>query len=235
MTGTTRDLLRLVSLLRVLLPEFWTLRRFVRGTAASQAPTRFAERLVALGPTFVKLGQVLSTRPDVMPQGYVEALSRLQENGPEIPLEVVHATLESELGKPVDQLFATFDPKPVAAASLSQVHRATLPDGTVVAVKIQRPDLDRLVRRDLDALQAGLGLLGRLVPRRLQRTGMPEFLTEFPPLHASRAGLLPRGTRDRPDARKLQGPRGREVSDGPLESHGSKGADHGLGGGAAPP
>ena len=174
-----RKLLRLVYVLRVLLPEYRALRRAVAGTASEGAPRRFAERLVALGPVFVKLGQILSTRPDVMPQAYVDALSRLQESGPEVPRETIRATIESQLGKPVEELFAIFEQKPVAAASFAQVHRATLPDGTAVAVKVQRPDLERLVVRDLDAIEFGLGGLYRLFPRRMQRTNLHEFIAEF--------------------------------------------------------
>ena len=174
-----RNLLRLIVVLRVLLPEYRALRRFVAGKKNDAAPTRFAARLVALGPAFVKLGQMLSTRPDVMPQAYVDALARLQENGPEVPREAIRVTIEKQLGKPVEALFAAFEQRPVAAASLGQVHRATLPDGTVVAVKVQRPELERLVCRDLDALEAGLGWLYRLFPRRLQRTNLRAFLAEF--------------------------------------------------------
>ena len=174
-----RNVLRLVSVFRVLLPQYRALRRFSPGTSDTAAPDRFAASLVALGPTFVKLGQMLSTRPDVMPQAYVEALSRLQEHGPEVPRQVVYATIRTELGKPVEELFAAFEPKPVAAASLAQVHRATLMDGTVVAVKVQRPDLERLVCRDLDAMDAGMGWLYRLLPQRMQRTNLRAFLAEF--------------------------------------------------------
>ena len=174
-----QNLLRLISILRVLVPAYRALRRFGRGTGTDAAPARFAASLVALGPAFVKLGQMLSTRPDVMPQAYVDALSRLQEHGPEVSHQVVYATIENQLGKPVEALFATFEQKPVAAASLAQVHRATLPDGTVVAVKVQRPDLERLVCRDLDAIEAGLGWLNRLFPKRLQRTNLLAFFAEF--------------------------------------------------------
>lgn len=177
--SSVRNLLRLISVLRVLLPEYRTLRRSLTGKASNGAPTRFATRLVALGPVFVKLGQILSTRPDVMPQAYVEALSRLQENAPEVPLGVIRSMIESQLGQPVEVLFATFEQRPVAAASFAQVHRATLPDGTVVAVKVQRPDLERLVVRDLDAIESGLGWLYRLFPRRMQRTNLREFIAEF--------------------------------------------------------
>lgn len=178
-SGPVQSLLRLVSVLRVLVPDYRDLRRFAAGTADNAAPVRFAANLVALGPTFVKLGQMLSTRPDVMPQAYVDALASLQEHGPEVTRQVVDATIRFELGKPVEELFATFGYKPVAAASLAQVHRATLQDGTVVAVKVQRPDLDRLVGRDLDAMESGLRWLYRLFPRRMQRTNLRAFLAEF--------------------------------------------------------
>ena len=177
--GAVRNMLRLISVLRLLIPEYRALRRFTAGTADNLAPARFAASLVALGPTFVKLGQMLSTRPDVMPQAYVDALASLQEHGPEVPRQVVDATIRAELGKPVEELFAAFEQKPVAAASLAQVHRATLPDGTVVAVKVQRPDLDRLVGCDLDAMEAGLGWLYRLFPQRMQRSNLRAFLAEF--------------------------------------------------------
>ena len=177
--GAVRNLLRLAAVVRVLLPQYRTLRRFIARNADNAAPARFAASLVALGPTFVKLGQMLSTRPDVMPQAYVDALASLQEHGPEVQPEVVEATISAELGQPVEALFATFEHKPVAAASLAQVHRATLQDGTVVAVKVQRPDLDRLVRRDLDAMQTGLEWLYRLFPQRMRRTNLRAFLAEF--------------------------------------------------------
>jgi len=174
-----RNLWRLISVVWILLPEYRALRQYVGGTANKEAPTRFAARLVALGPAFIKLGQILSTRPDVMPKAYVEALSRLQENGPEVPPDAIRATIESQIGEPIEKLFATFEQRPVAAASLAQVHRATLSDGTLVAVKVQRPDLERLVCRDVDALEAGVRWIYRLFPRRLRRTNLREFIAEF--------------------------------------------------------
>ena len=118
--GAMRNLSRLIYVVWMLLPEYRALRRFVRGAANDKAPARFVARLVALGPAFVKLGQMLSTRPDLMPGAYVDALSRLQENAPEIPGEAIRTIIENQLGKPVEELFATFGPRPVAAASLSR-------------------------------------------------------------------------------------------------------------------
>ena len=178
-TNAMQKLLRLIAILLVVLPECWTLRRYIGGAINEAAPARFAARLTTLGPTFVKLGQMLSTRPDVLPQAYIDALSSLQEHGPEVALSVIRGTIESQLGKPVEKLFATFDVKPVAAASLAQVHRATLPGGTEVAVKVQRPGLDRLVGRDLDAIDAGLAIVSRIIPKRLRRTNLLAFFAEF--------------------------------------------------------
>ncbi len=174
-----QNLLRLTVICWAFLQEYRGLRRFSRGAANDGAPIRFAARLVALGPAFVKLGQILSTRPDVLPQAYVEALSTLQEKGPAVSPEQIRLTIESELGKPVQELFASFDQMPIAAASLAQVHRATLPDGTDVAVKVQRPDLEHLIGRDLDAMESGLRWLYRLIPGRMKRTNLLDFFAEF--------------------------------------------------------
>lgn len=172
-------LLRLLVIWWALYRAYRAYRRFLRGTADTSAPARSVETLISLGPTFVKLGQILSTRSDVLPPAYVDALSRLQERAPELPFETIRFIVEKELGKPLASVFLAFDERPVAAASLAQVHRATLLDGSTVAVKVQRPDLDRLVRRDLDALQSGLRWLARLAPKRMRRTNLPSFFAEF--------------------------------------------------------
>ncbi len=174
-----QNLSRLAVICWALLREYRAARRFAIDPANVQAPVEFAARLVGLGPAFVKLGQVLSTRPDMLPPAYIEALAALQEKGPSVPSETIRITIESELGKTLEQLFASFDHVPVAAASLAQVHRARLPDGTTVAVKVQRPDLERLVGRDLDAMALGLRLLYGLAPRRMRRTNLLDFFVEF--------------------------------------------------------
>ncbi len=174
-----QNLLRLTTIGWALQQEYRAMRRIAQGAASDGAPVRFVARLVALGPVFVKLGQILSTRRDVLPLPYVEALSALQEHAPKVPVEEIRLIINRELGKPVEGVFATFDEVPIAAASLAQVHRATLPDGTVLAVKIQRPDIERLVCRDLDAIDFGLRGLYRLFRRRMERTNLLNFFAEF--------------------------------------------------------
>lgn len=126
----------------------------VRPPPADEAtPARHIRRaLEELGGTFVKLGQILSTRPDLLPPDFIEEFSQLQDNVPPGPWEPIQALIEAELGAPLEQLFWAFDPTPIAAASLAQVYAALLPDGTHVVVKVQRPGIERIVNTDLDIL-----------------------------------------------------------------------------------
>jgi ubiquinone biosynthesis protein len=102
-----------------------------------------------LGPTFVKFGQLLSTRPDIVPPDIIAELRGLQDDVRPFPYADVEATIRAELGQPVERLFTTFDERPIAAASIGQVHRATLPNGREVAVKVQRPNAPRQIEADL--------------------------------------------------------------------------------------
>lgn len=113
---------------------------------------QLAKDLEDLGPTFVKLGQLLSTRVDLLPLAYLEPLARLQDSVEGFSFEEVKEILRDELGVRVSKAFNSFDPEPLAAASLGQVHRATLRDGREVAVKVQRPGIRSIVANDLDAL-----------------------------------------------------------------------------------
>ena len=112
-----------------------------------------AAALEELGPFFIKLGQLLSTRPDVLPKEYVRALARLQDRITPVPSETVMRIVEDELGRPIPQLFESFDEVPLATASMAQVHRATLRDGTEVAVKVQRPGVREQTERDMVVLR----------------------------------------------------------------------------------
>jgi len=111
-----------------------------------------AKDLEKLGPTFIKLGQLLSTRADLLPGPYLDALERLQDHIEPFPYEDVERIVSGELGVRMSKAFADFDPAPLAAASLSQVHRAYMRDGRAVVVKVQRPDIRDLIVGDLEAL-----------------------------------------------------------------------------------
>jgi ubiquinone biosynthesis protein len=113
---------------------------------------RLREAFTELGTTFIKLGQVLSTRPDVVGDEVAEELTKLQADVPADPPEVARETIVAELGKPPEQIFAEFTPTAMASASIAQVHAATLHDGTPVVVKVQHPSAEPHIRKDLDIL-----------------------------------------------------------------------------------
>ena len=138
---------------------------------AGRPTRRQSERLTAalnrLGPSYVKLGQFLATRPDIVGQAAADALGRLRDEIEPFPEEEARATVAAALGKPVEALFVSFSP-PVAAASIAQVHKAEIadPDGAnrAVAVKVLRPGVRRRFRRDLDTFYAGARLIERVDP-----------------------------------------------------------------------
>ena len=132
------------------------------GASAHRANAEDIHRLCAeLRGGVLKVGQLLSTRADLLPPDYVEVLSRLQDRAPALPDGLAAEVIESELGAPIDALFAAFDPEPIAAASLAQVHAARLDDGREVAVKVMVPGVEALVRADLAALEHLGAALGR--------------------------------------------------------------------------
>lgn len=134
--------------LRNLLPKGWRGGPKPVGTRGEHMRKMFEE----LGPTFVKFGQLLSTRPDALPGDIIVELRKLQDAVPPFSFEVVETTIEKELGLTIERLFLEFDEVPIAAASIGQVHRAVLPNGDQVIVKVQRPEAEARIRSDTDLL-----------------------------------------------------------------------------------
>ncbi len=122
--------------------------------------------LEELGPTFIKIGQLVSTRPEILPPAFINELSKLQDEVPPAPWQDVQGLLEKELRSPVGDVFSSLDTTPIASASLAQVYAASLPDDTPVVVKVQRPGIEKVVETDL----AILADLARLAEERLAWT-----------------------------------------------------------------
>jgi ubiquinone biosynthesis protein len=127
------------------------------GHAQQEAPFTQPEHLRSaleeMGTTFIKLGQILSTRADVMPPEYLAELAKLQDSASPLESAVVQQTLVAELRQPIENVFASFDLEPLASASIGQAHAATFPDGTDVVVKVRRPGVQEQVEEDLAILQ----------------------------------------------------------------------------------
>ncbi|MGC1272130.1 MAG: AarF/ABC1/UbiB kinase family protein [Planctomycetaceae bacterium] len=143
-------------------------RRWMFWRHSETPPLTVAVRLrlaaESLGPTFIKFGQVVSTRPDLVPADVTHELSKLREHVPPFPASAAMAEIERSLGRPVSALFASFEPTPIAAGSLGQVHRATFRDGTPLAVKVRRPGILTEVERDLSLMFDLAALLERRIP-----------------------------------------------------------------------
>jgi predicted unusual protein kinase regulating ubiquinone biosynthesis (AarF/ABC1/UbiB family) len=131
----------------------------VNGAPSAEKAAAFRKRLVELGPAYVKLGQVLSTRPDLLPETYIHELEKLQDDVGQLPIEEIHATIESELGARIGKLFSEFDDEPLGTASLGQVHSAKLRDGRDVVVKVQRPHIREQLADDIEYFREFAGFL----------------------------------------------------------------------------
>jgi ubiquinone biosynthesis protein len=145
-------------------------RRERKGLQEFLAPNfgvRLRRTLDDLGPTFVKFGQLLSTRSDILPEGVLSELQKLQDTVRPMPAGAAQAIVERELGAPVDEVFERFDPDPLGSASIGQVHRAVLRSGEVVAVKVQRPEAPGRVESDLELMREFALLLDRRFGRRI--------------------------------------------------------------------
>lgn len=142
------------------------------------APVRFAKLLAALGPTFIKLGQILSMRKDIFTPEWIAALETLQDDAPRLPFDTIRQQVENSLGGTLDELFGFFDPEPLATASIAQTHRARTKDGDEVVVKVQRPGIEATMRSDLDLLYLGAQILEASIDE-LQLVGLVSVIEEF--------------------------------------------------------
>lgn len=143
-------------------------------SAALPAPVRVRRALEDMGPTFVKLGQVLATRVDLFPPEWIDEFGKLHSHAPAVPYEAIHAQLVEDLGASPGEVFHRFDTEPLAAASIAQVHRAALKNGQEVVVKVRRPGIRPIIEADLRLLQRAAQLLETQFPewRRFQPVGV---------------------------------------------------------------
>src|SRR5262245_3956346 len=148
------------------------------GVAGLSRGRRVREMLDELGPTFVKFGQLLSTRPDIVPPDVIAELRKLQDSVTPFPMADVERVVREELGLTIEQAFVDFDEQPVAAASIGQVHRATLPNGSDVVVKVQRPSAPRQIESDLRLMGSAAGFVRDRV-RQLDFVDTHELVDEF--------------------------------------------------------
>ena len=188
---TVKDLGRLRQIVQVLIRHGFgeLVKRVGLGSLGTGKGTKskgtLAERIrlviTELGPSFVKLGQILSTRPDLIPAEIIEELKKLQDQVPPVDVEQIKHQIQLELGAPVEEVFAEFDLAPLASASIGQVHRATLlttEGAKSVAVKVQRPNIKETIERDIDLLYWLAKLIERTIPE--AKTYQPiKLVTEF--------------------------------------------------------
>jgi ubiquinone biosynthesis protein len=158
------DVLRLVALQRFLGIEDATIAVHEEGLLAKPVPERLRLALGELGPTFVKFGQIVSSRRDLVTDDYYVELCKLQTQVPPFPTAEAKAIIAEELGRPISEVFKRFQDKPVGSASIAQVHSARLSDGTKVAVKVQRPNIEEVIELDLAMLLDLARFMDRHVP-----------------------------------------------------------------------
>ena len=163
------------------------------GAPPPDLPRRTRQALEALGPTYVKLGQILATRADLLPPEWIAEFESLHSAAPTLPFDTLQPALEEALGEKVDTAFASFDPQPLAAASMAQVHRATLHDGREVVVKIRRPGIRRAMEADLRLITHLAGIVEasskearRFQPRALVQQLLDTLLEELDFTHEGR-------------------------------------------------
>jgi ubiquinone biosynthesis protein len=174
--GRLRVVPRLLQILRVLISH--GLLGALRGKRHWPSPQEVRETFEELGLSFLKFGQVLAMRRDLLPDAYIRELERLHDQLPALGMDAVRLTVEAELGAPLTDIFAAFSETPLAAATIAQVHEATLLDGRRVAVKVQRPDLEAMIATDMAALTSLVALGTRLFPR-LLAFDLPLLVQEF--------------------------------------------------------
>lgn len=167
---------RLMQILRVLARH--KILGALRNKRHWPPPKEVRETFEDLGLTFLKFGQVLAMRRDLLPDAYIDELELLHDQLPAMNIAAVRATIESELGAPLSDLFAAFGETPLAAATIAQVHEATMRDGRRVAVKVQRPDLEKMISTDIAALTNLVALVEGIFPR-LHTLDLPVLVREF--------------------------------------------------------
>jgi ubiquinone biosynthesis protein len=151
------------------------------GDAALQgvsAPVRFAKLLAALGPTYIKLGQILSMRKDIFAHDWIEALETLQDDAPRLPFAAIREQVQASLGGTLEELFASFETEPLGTASIAQTHRARTRDGDEVVVKVQRPGVEATMRADLNLLHLAAQILEASIEE-MQFFGVVSIVEEF--------------------------------------------------------
>jgi ubiquinone biosynthesis protein len=142
------------------------------------APVRFARLLAALGPTYIKLGQILSMRKDLLAPDWIEALETLQDDAPRLPFSSILEQVEASLGGTLEELYASFETEPLATASIAQTHRARTKNGDEVVVKVQRPGIETTMRSDLDLLHLAAQILEASIDE-MQIFGVVSIIEEF--------------------------------------------------------